>query len=338
MMSNPRANGEHQSPVDLRLVRYAVTLAEELHFGRAAARLVIAQQTLSAQIGELEHRLGVPLFIRDRRSVELTAAGTRFVEGGRRLLADAAHLVLQVKGAVRPVRLDEITEELIGASLAQELRVKLPEMVIEIVQSQGLTAGLRQLQDRDIDLTFGRVYEALPGNLQHRLVSFAPLGVVLAAHHPLARWNPLPVEKLSSSPLLVHTAPQAEDWTDWIDCFISRFGLAVGRRLHGHGRGAVNSAVSAYAMPALGPLTVVPPPGLVLRPLCEPVPLCPVSVVWAGSQPNPIGELAQVIKTIIQLAEERGWRVPPPQRWWLPDRDLRAFSATLSAADLRNAA
>jgi len=343
MMSNPRANGEHQNPVDLRLVRYAVTLAEELHFGRAAARLVIAQQTLSAQIGELEHRLGVLLFLRDRRSVELTAAGKLFVEGGRRLLADAADLVLQVTGAVRPVRLDEITEGLIGAFLAQELRVNLPEVLIEIVQTQGLTAGLRQLQDGDIDLTFGRVhgYEALPRNLQHQLVSFAPLGVVLAANHPLAQWDQLPVDKLSSSPLLVHTAPQADDWADWIDCFISRFGLAVGRRLHGHGRGAVNSAVSAYGMPALGPLTVVPPPGLVLRPLCEPIPLCPVSVVWAGSQPNPIGELsgdlARVIKTIIELAEEWGWRSLPPQRWWLPDLDLRAFRASLSAADLRNA-
>ena len=343
MATDSKANDEHQNPLDLRLVRYAVTLAEELHFGHAAARLVIAQQTLSAQIGELEHRLGVTLFVRDRRSVALTTAGMVFVEGGRRLLADAADLVRQARGTTRPVRIDVITEGLTSALAAQELRARLPEIVIEIVQSQGLTAGLQQVKDGDLDLTFGRVhgYAAMPRELRHMLIRLDPIGVVLPAGHELARLAQVPVLDLADTPLLVHTAVQAEDWEDWIEQFISQFGLTVGRRLRGHGRGAVDSAVLAYRMPALGPLTVVPPPGLVVRPLSEPVPLCPVSVVWANGHKMQASGLADnveaLLKTLVEIADSRDWRRTPAQSWWLPAMDLSTLKPLLSNEDFRYA-
>ncbi|MFC8385022.1 LysR family transcriptional regulator [Nocardia sp. NPDC057272] len=337
------ATDERQNQLDLRLVRYAVTLAEELHFGHAAARLVIAQQTLSAQIGELEHRLGVTLFVRDRRSVALTAAGTVFVAGGRRLLADAADLVRQTRGTTRPVRLDVITEGLTSALVAHKLRARLPEMAIEIVQSQGLTEGLRQLRDGALDVTFGRVQgaSAIFRDLSHFLVRLDPIGIVLPADHELARLDQVAVLDLASTPLLVHTAVQAEDWADWIDQFIARFGLVVGRRLRGQGRGAVNAAVLTYGMPALGPLTAVPPPGLVVRPLNEPVPLCPVSVVWADERKTRTGELAGnteiLLRALDEFAESQNWRRTPEQSWWLPDGDLLTLAKVLREEDLPRA-
>jgi len=73
--------------LDLRLVRSFTVVAEELHFGRAAARLYVAQPALSRQIRRLETSLGVELLDRTTRRVSLTAAGSLFLVQSRRLLA-----------------------------------------------------------------------------------------------------------------------------------------------------------------------------------------------------------------------------------------------------------
>src|SRR3954447_24015336 len=73
-------------PVELRQLRYFVAVAEELHFGRAAERLHMSQSPLSRAIRELESQLGVVLFVRTTRRVELTSAGAALLERGRRAL------------------------------------------------------------------------------------------------------------------------------------------------------------------------------------------------------------------------------------------------------------
>jgi DNA-binding MarR family transcriptional regulator len=85
-------------PVELGQLRYFVTVAEELNFGRAAERLRIAGPSLSQQIKSLERDLKVQLFDRDRRSVALTQAGTSLLPDARALIAQADELRRRAAG------------------------------------------------------------------------------------------------------------------------------------------------------------------------------------------------------------------------------------------------
>src|SRR4051812_26605345 len=79
-------------PIELRLLRYFAVVAEELHFGHAAARLFISQPALSQQIRALEEQVGLPLFVRHPRGVELTEAGEVLLQEARAVLGGSDRL------------------------------------------------------------------------------------------------------------------------------------------------------------------------------------------------------------------------------------------------------
>src|SRR5688572_30224678 len=87
------------NPPELRLIRYFVAVAEELHFGRAAERLHMAQPGLSQQIKSLEQQLGVRLLERTSRLVRLTPAGDLLLGEGRRLIAQTERVIDLVRRA-----------------------------------------------------------------------------------------------------------------------------------------------------------------------------------------------------------------------------------------------
>ena len=93
---NSHANPRPTRPLELRLYRYFVILAEELHFARAAERLCVGQSNLSREIRSLEHLIGFKLFYRTSRRTELTAAGERLLESARRVLAAEEHARLAI--------------------------------------------------------------------------------------------------------------------------------------------------------------------------------------------------------------------------------------------------
>src|SRR5215470_7113676 len=97
----PAGPGNRHAELEFRHLRYFIVVAEELHFGRAAARLYITQPGLSQAIARLERLLEVRLLSRTRNNVELTEAGAELLYRGRRLLADLDGSVERVRMAGR---------------------------------------------------------------------------------------------------------------------------------------------------------------------------------------------------------------------------------------------
>src|ERR1051325_4044361 len=88
--------------IELHQLRYLVTLAEELHFGRAAAREHIVPSALTAQVQRLERAVGVQLVDRTTRHVRLTGAGERFLVEARQILDHVERAAEQARGTAAP--------------------------------------------------------------------------------------------------------------------------------------------------------------------------------------------------------------------------------------------
>jgi DNA-binding transcriptional LysR family regulator len=175
-------------PIELRLLRYVVAVADEGGFQRAAERLHMAQPPLSRQIGDLERELGVRLF--SRRPTRLTEPGRVFVESARRLLADADGMVEATRRAARGetglVRLGYVPSAA-HDSLPRLLAAMARERPgIRVEAREAWTAELdHALREERVDVVLAR---GLPGRAEYERETLRgePLAVVVGAGHPLA--------------------------------------------------------------------------------------------------------------------------------------------------------
>jgi DNA-binding transcriptional LysR family regulator len=152
-------------PMELRSLRCAVVLAEELHFGRAAERSYISPQPFGRRIAELERELGMELFARTTRRVRLTAAGERFVTRAERVLIDVDELVADVR-ASGPPREDRLALGVFGFGLAdraadvmETFRRARPEVAVEL-RELGFTDMDGAVRDGEVDV--GVVHDTGP--------------------------------------------------------------------------------------------------------------------------------------------------------------------------------
>ncbi len=188
--------------MELRQLRYFVTVAEELHFGRAAERLHIVQSAVSQQIRRLERELDAALLDRSPRHVRLTAAGERFLPEARAVLAAAERARDAVAGDGRGGVLRLGTSTGLGDHLDRVLEAlgrRAPGLGVELVSVPG-AARLRQVASGELDAAFVR------GTAEHEGVRLVrvwqdPLVVALPARHPLAAEADVALEDLAGLPL-----------------------------------------------------------------------------------------------------------------------------------------
>ena len=190
--------------MELRHLRYVVTLADTLHFGRAAERLHLSQPPLSQQIRQLENELGVTLFHRTKRHVELTDAGRMFVDEARVILAQAAHasnLALRVnRGEVGQLTIGAAgpADAQIFVDILRAFAQRHPQVRI-ILRNMGSAEQARAIREGRLHVGF----LALPidePDLASEIVLRRPIVIALPHTHPLAARTRVPLQALANEP------------------------------------------------------------------------------------------------------------------------------------------
>lgn len=190
---------------DLRSARYFVAVAEELHFGRAAAKLQMSQPPLSQAIRQLELDVGAQLFIRTNRRVAMTSAGEAFLPECRQLLAHAAAVAETPQLAASGIRA-RVTIGAVASALTALLpsalgliRHRAPHIAISIHEIDTHEA-VRSLQHGRIDIALARLSSPRSGILSTPVVE-DEFCVLLPADHPLASTNnALALSQLANDP------------------------------------------------------------------------------------------------------------------------------------------
>jgi len=192
--------------MELRHLRYFITVAEELHFGRAAARLNMSQPPLSQQIRQLEEEMGFPLFYRDKRIVELTEAGKVFLEEARITLAH----VEQAQSAAEKAHLGAKGRLVVGflgsttynvVPFLQQFRMRYPMVDLTLHQMK-TDRQLQALRERSIHLGVVR-HPIQTLNLESEIFLREPFIAILPRLHPLAIRESISMQDLAEEPLIL---------------------------------------------------------------------------------------------------------------------------------------
>src|SRR5215207_10860290 len=191
--------------MELRQLRYFVTLAEELHFGRAAAREHIVQSALSQRLQRLERELGVTLVERTTHHVQLSAAGAAFLIDARQILAHVERATVAAQRAARStpsLRVGVVDASYDSMSLIlHEVQQQYPDLEIHQVEA-GVPEQFQRLMDGRLDVGLGRASLA-PPTVASELFRLDPLGVLVAEEHRFAALSAVPVATLAEEPLLL---------------------------------------------------------------------------------------------------------------------------------------
>jgi len=218
-MPNKRLiHSRHASMFDLNQLRCFVTVAEELHFGRAAARLNMTQPPLSRQIQVLEHIIDAPLLERTSRSVRLTPAGRSFLPEARRILklAESASQVARriALGKTGSLKIGFTAAAAYGflPELIAACRARLPEVDFSLKE---MVSGdqLEALASGQIDAGLLRPPIARPELATRRVVA-EPLLAAIPKKHPLANAENITIKDFDGQPFVMYSPYESRYFHD----------------------------------------------------------------------------------------------------------------------------
>ncbi|HZT30671.1 MAG TPA: LysR family transcriptional regulator [Bryobacteraceae bacterium] len=294
--------------MELRHLRYFVALAEELHFGRAAERLHIAQPALSQQIRRLEEELGVSLLQRTKRRVRLTAPGAAFLEPARSTLAHAHEAAraaqLASRGDTGSLVMGFVTSALYGVfpdiirvfrERYRDVRLTLHEL--PIVQQ------MEWLRNGRIQVSFLRP-PVDDHDLHVRTISKESWVVALPESHALAQRSRVPLRALSEDQFILFPRELAPSLYDQLLGVYLKAGFSPHVALEAQMQ-AIVSLVAAGVGVALVPSSLqnLRRKGLVYRPLQGAFPKVELAVAWRRDDLSPV--LERFLKVVREVTGRR---------------------------------
>lgn len=309
-MQPSRSTFWSKTAVELRHLRYFVCVAEEKNIGRAALRLFISQPPLTRQIQQLEDQLGVQLFKRTNRGVELTDAGQVLYDDARNILAMAERAMERSSKAAQGL-LGRVDVAIFGSGifgviprLMRAFREAHPEVSIflhNMVKDEQIDA----LRHRRITLAFNRLMRPIEGLVSETLLN-EPLYVAMPSDSPLAARTAVSLQELEQVPLVLYPTGSRPSFIDRVHelCRACDFAPVVAQE--------VGDVVHAVALVATGfAATLVPRsatsmnlPGIVYRPLHHPtlagVDLC---CIYRDDDDSPI--LQSLLASMRKVAQEQ---------------------------------
>ncbi|NHV31044.1 LysR substrate-binding domain-containing protein [Burkholderia sp. D-99] len=219
--------------LDLRRLRYFVVVADELHFGRAALRLRVAQPPLTRHIAALESELGVRLFERSTRAVRLTPEGAAFLEQARNVVSAAA----EAEASARKIAQGIAGRIVIGYASAIPMSDTFPDVIraagrtmpdVELAFREAATASQRrQIAEGTMDIGFGWAWDRAPDTpVASLVVSREPLVAAVPAGNPLAGRASVDVAALADETFVIFPQDYGSALAAALDDLCARAGFA----------------------------------------------------------------------------------------------------------------
>ncbi len=292
--------------MELRHLRYFVTVAEELHFSKAAEKLYVTQPALSKQIRALETELQVQLFDRAKQKIELTAAGVVFLETARRILLEIEQGIEKTRQVAR----GEIGKLKIGFT-ASALQTVLPEILdkfrqiypnVELNLKEICTEDqVEALQDRQIDLGFLHPpIRDRSNSLSLHLLGEESILVAIPASHPLAALEKISFKSLANEPIIAYPRQKAPVLYEQFLQLFQQAGFVTNIvqevKMTQTRLGLVAAGVGISFITAN--VQNLSHQGVVYRSLVEPFPPLQLSVAWCKDNRSPV--LKEFLHSILQ--------------------------------------
>jgi DNA-binding transcriptional LysR family regulator len=290
-----------ENKLEFRYIRSFLAIAEELHFGRAAARLHLAQPSLSQQLQRLERQVGAELVTRSSREVKLTAAGRAFETEARRLLehADRAVVVTREVAAGRSgsisIGFNFDAGQRILAPTLRRLNVEFPHLSTTLWEARSGVL-IAALNEGRIDVALSFASQAMEPLRSHRLLT-VPLALLLGEQHRWANRSQVPFRDLARDRVLLFRRECSPAMYDTILATADRCDISLPVSGYVDDSGATAMIVATRPVVAFASSTRarVPTKGLIAAQLVDPEPMIGIYAVW---RPDPAPVVAMFLRCL----------------------------------------